>query len=52
MTYRMSRSLRRGTVALIAAVALLVSIAQLQPDPTPSALARTGSINIGTRPPS
>jgi opacity protein-like surface antigen len=52
MVNLMSRSYRRGTVALLVAVAaLLVAAAQLQPEPTPSALAGTGTIDIGTRPP-
>jgi hypothetical protein len=43
---------RRGTVALLMAVAaLLVAAASLQPEPTPSALASNGTINIGTHPP-
>ena len=53
MVNLMSRSCRRGVVALVMAVAaLLVAAAQLQPEPTPSALASNGTINIGTHPPS
>lgn len=52
MVNLMSRSCRRGAVALVmAAAALLVAAAQLQPEPTPSALASNGTINIGTQPP-
>jgi hypothetical protein len=53
MIDRMSRSYRRRTMAsIVAATALLLAIAPLPPGPAPSTLARTGSINIGTRPPS
>ena len=53
MVNLMSRSCRRGAVALVmaAAAALLVAAAQLQPEPTPSALASNGTIHIGTNPP-
>jgi opacity protein-like surface antigen len=53
MVNLMSRSCRRGAVALVmaAAAALLVAAAQLQPEPTPSALASNGTIHIGTHPP-
>ena len=53
MIHRMGHSPRRRAVAwVLTAAALLVALGHLQPDPTSSALARTGTINIGTRPPS
>jgi hypothetical protein len=52
MVNLVSRSYRRGTVALLMAVAaLFVAAAHLQPDLTPSTLASNGTINIGTQPP-
>jgi hypothetical protein len=52
MVNLMNRFRRRGTVALLmAAAALLVAGAWLQPEPTPSALASNGTISIGTHPP-
>jgi hypothetical protein len=52
MVSLVSRSCRRGAVAVLtAAAALLVAAASLQPEPAPSALASNGTINIGTHPP-
>ena len=52
MVNLMNRFRRRGTVALLMAVAaLLVAATSLQPEPAPSALASNGTINIGTHPP-
>jgi hypothetical protein len=52
MVELMSCSYRRGTVAVMMAVAaLLLAAAALQPAPTPFTLASNGTINIGTQPP-